>query len=200
MEVIRRLRRSLRSYVPGFGDPLPKRPRRITDSLVSGGADGEAVVRSLIEAGVLVQRGEEVVLSTGFREQWRTEMETLAGLDGDRFAAAIADVAPGVEDARVVTDRGREFVVVSDGDEPLWLSRPVAIAEVAALRALEGAVPADRREAAARPLRLFLDECPDCGGRVGEADADLWPGTSNLDDDVEELLVCWDCGERLYTF
>lgn len=199
MGVLSRLRRSLRSAVPGLGDGLPARPRRTTDSLVPGGADGQAVVASLVEAGVLVQRGEQVVLSTGFREQWRKEMEMLADLDDEVFAAAIAEIAPTVEQAQVVTERGRQFVLLRD-EEDLWLSRPVAIAEAAALRALPESVDETHREAAVRPLRLFLEQCPDCGGRVDTASADLWPGTVGPENEAEELLVCWDCGERLYTF
>lgn len=202
MEVIRRLRRVIHQILPSADTTLPRRPRRVTDSLVRGGADGEAVVRSLVECGVLVQRGEQVELSDGFRRQWETEMEMLADLDEDIFAAAVADEAPEVEDARTVVDRNRTFVVVDTGDaeDPLWLSRPVAIAEIAALRSLPEAVPDEYREAAARPLRLFLDECPDCGGRVDFVNADNWALPTGPKEDVDEILFCQDCNERLYWF
>ena len=202
MEVISRLRRLIRELFPSADTTLPRRPRRVTDSLVRGGADGGEVVQSLVDCGVLVQRGEEVELSEGFRRQWESEMEMLADLDEDVFAAAVAEVAPEVEDARAVTDRSRKFVVVDiRGDEdPLWLSRPVAIAEIAALRALPETVSDEYREAAARPLRLFLDECPDCGGRVDFVNADNWALPTGPKEEVDEILFCQDCNERLYWF
>ena len=202
MEVISRLRRLLRELLPGGDTTLPRRPRRVTDSLVRGGTDGGEVVQSLVDCGVLVQRGEEVELSEGFRRQWENEMEMLADLDEDVFAAAVTEVGPEVEDTRAVTDRSRKFVVVDiRGDEdPLWLSRPVAIAEIAALRAFSEAVPEEHREAAARPLRLFLDECPDCGGRVDFVNADNWALPTGPKEEADEILFCQDCNERLYWF
>lgn len=202
MEVISRLRQVLRSLAPGderqYERQLPPGEPRRTDSLVPGAEDGDDVVAELRSGGVLVQQGEGLVLSTGFAGSWREEMAELSGLDDRALADAVAGAAPDVEEAVVVDDRGREFVVVDRGDErALWLSRPVAIAEAGALRALPETVDPEYRVAAARPLRLFLEECPDCGGRVDTVDADDWPAADHPDEDADELLVCFDCGERL---
>lgn len=205
MEVFSRLRQVLRSLLPDdgrqFERQLPPGDPRRTDSLVPGADDGDDVVASLVEGGVLVEQGEGVVLSTGFRESWREEIADLAEMDDGALADAVATAVPGVDTAVVTNDQGRDFVVVDeDGDQPAWVSRPVAIAEVAALRSLPETVPPEDRVSGARPLRLFLESCPGCDGRVGTVAAEDWPAANRGDEDVEELLICYDCGERLYTF
>lgn len=205
MEVFSRLRQVLRALAPGddrqHERQLPPGEPRRTDSLVSGAEDGDGVVAELRTGGVLVQQGEGLVLSTGFAGSWREEMDELAAREDRALAEAVAGAAPSVERAVVVDEEGRDFVVVDRGDErSLWLSRPVAIAEVAALRALPETVDPEYRVAAARPLRLFLEACPDCDGRVDAVDAEDWPAADHPDEDADELLVCFDCGERLYAF
>lgn len=205
MEVIDRVRDVVRALLPGderqYERQLPPGDPRRTDSLVDGVDDGGDLVASLVEGGVLVEQGEGVVLSRGFETGWTAEMDSLGDLDEGAFADAVAGAAPGVEHAVVVNDRGREFVVVHRGaDEQLWVSRPVAIAEVGAIRSLPETVPPELRLSAARPLRLFLEVCPDCGGDVTTVDADDWPAVNRGDEDPDELLVCLGCGERIYTY
>lgn len=205
MEVFSRLRQVLRSLAPGddrqYERQLPPGEPRRTDSLVEAVGDGSDLVSSLVSGGILVEQGEGVVLSTGFRESWREEMADVGEFDDGELADAVASVAPHVERAVVVNDSGREFVVVDRGDDrQLWVSRAVAIAEVAAIRSVPETVPSDHRLAGARPLRLFLEECPDCGGDVGTVAARDWPAANRRNEDAEELLVCRNCGERLYTF
>lgn len=205
MEVISRLRAVLRELVPGgerqYERQLPPGDPRRTDSLVDGVDDGDDLVASLVDGGVLVQQGEGLVLSTGFETGWQEEMDTLAAMDEGAFADAVAAAAPGVEHAVVVDDQGRQFVVVHRGrEDQLWVSRPVALAEVAAIRSLPETVPPELRLAGARPLRLFLEDCPDCGGSVTTVDGDDWPAVNRGDEDPDQLLVCLGCGERLYTY
>lgn len=176
----------------------PGDPRR-TDSLVDAADDGDALVASLREGGILVQQGEDLVLSDPFRSGWRAEMDDLRAMDDRELAGAVGTSAPGVEDAVVVEDAGREFVVVGEGDDQLWVSRPVAIAEVAAMRALPESLPPEHRLVAPRVLRLFLEQCPDCGGRADFVDAADWPASDHPDEDAGEFLVCYDCGETLYS-
>jgi len=166
MPVLRRLRAMLDSLLGGeagqYRRQLPPGDPRRTDSLVAPVEDGEALVRALVEGGVLVEQGEDVVLSTGFRDSWREQMTELRGMDEVALSRAVTSTAPGVEHAAVTEDEGRSFVVVGRGDDQLWVSRPVALAELGAMRALPETVAPDHRLAAPRPLRLFLEECPDC--------------------------------------
>jgi hypothetical protein len=203
MAVLSRLRALLRSLVGGrprqYERQLPPGEPRRTDSLVRGVEDGTDLVGSLRDGGILVQQGQDLVVSDPFRAGWRTEMDTLRGMDDDALANAVGSSAPGVEASVVAAEDGRDFLVVGSGDDQLWVSRPVAIAEVGAMRALPESVPPDHRLAAPRPLRLFLEECPDCQGRADFVDAEDWPASDHPDEDAGEYLVCYDCGETLYS-
>jgi hypothetical protein len=203
MAVFSRLRQLFGGLFEGqparFERQLPPGDPRRTDSLVEGVEDGEAVVSALVDGGVLVQQGQDLVLSTGFREGWREAMAALRSMDDRALAQAVGSAAPGVEEAVVVDDSGRDFVVVVRDDEQLWAARPVAIAEVGAMRSLPETVPPDPRLAAPRPLRLFLEECPGCTGRVDFVAASDWPASDHPREQAGEYLVCYDCGETLYS-
>lgn len=179
---------------------------RVTDSLADDDPDGEAVLSALVEAGVVVPDDETLRLTEAFRTRWHEEMSALRGRDPEALTAAVGGVATGVAETEAVeSDRNRVFVVLSDGTDSvaneIWLSRPVAIAEVAAVRCLEGTVPEDLRLAAAGPLRMFLQRCPACEGTVEESTTvDCCGGTTTPLDGPDEVLACRDCGERLYTF
>lgn len=203
MAVFSRLRQVMHSLLGGeprqYERQLPPGEPRRTDSLVGGVEDGEDLVGSLRENGILVQQGEDLVLADPFRIGWRAEMEELRRMEDAVLARAVGGAAPGVEEAVVVDDQGRDFVVVGSGDDQLWVSRPVAIAEVGAMRSLPESLPPEHRLGAPRPLRLFLEECPDCQGRADFVDADDWPASDHPDEDAREYLVCYDCGETLYS-
>jgi hypothetical protein len=202
MPVLSRLRAMLDSLLGGesrqYRRQLPPGDPRRTDSLVAPVEDGPALVGSLVDGGVLVEQGEDVVLSTGFRDSWREQMAELRGMDEVALSRAVTTTAPDFEHAAVTEDEGRSFVVVGRGDDQLWVSRPVALAELGAMRALPETVDPDHRLAAPRPLRLFLEACPDCQGRVDFVAAEDWPATDHPDEDASEVLVCYDCGETLY--
>jgi hypothetical protein len=203
MAVFSRLRQLLWGLLEGepaqFERQLPPGDPRRTDSLVDGVEDGGAVVSALVDGGVLVEQGQDLVLSTGFRESWREAMAELREMGDGALARAVDNSAPGVDEAVLVDDSGRDFVVVLRDDEQLWVSRPVAIAEVGAMRALPETVPPEPRLAAPRPLRLFLEECPACQGRADFVAASDWPASDHPSEDSQEYLVCYDCGETLYS-
>jgi hypothetical protein len=171
---------------------------------------GEALFGTLLEAGVLAAADEEVALAPGVEDRWEAEMADLRALDDESLAAAVRD-ASAASEARSVTDDSwatpeRRYVVLStDSDAPLdetWLSRPVAIAETAAVRALAGVVedPGTRR-AAASAMRVFLESCPDCSAPVRETTTAACCGaTAGTHGEPSEVLACPDCDVRLHTF
>jgi hypothetical protein len=111
------------------------------------------------------------------------------------------DVSVSVEDGA----RGPYVVVSGSSDSVLdqaWLTRPVAIAEIAAVRALDGrGLDAEMRLAAAEPLRTFLATCPACGGAVEETTTvACCGGAAGAGSDPDEVLACTDCDSRLFTF
>lgn len=165
-------------------------------------ADGEAVLTALVEAGILTG-DEDLHIADDAAADWWTAMRDLADATLEDLAAAVEAESPTPVRTKTYEDGGSAWIIVSDEDESItsetWLSRPVAIADVAAVRTLTDR-GIDRRTAAdaASPLRLFLEECPDCGGDIVETGGDgccggFGPGGPT------RVLACSDCGQRLAT-
>ncbi|WP_435362072.1 hypothetical protein [Haloarchaeobius sp. DFWS5] len=184
----------------GGGDPAP-------GSLAPDEIDGETVLTRLVEVGVVVPEGDDLLLADDFRERWYAAMRDHRADSVETLAATVQDLVP---DARVSTEDGAgsrgPYVVVSRSEVAslgdAWLTRPVAVAEVAAVEALD---PTGLDEAvalaAAEPLRTFLDECPDCGGPVeATTTVECCGGAAGAGSDPDEVLACTDCDTRLFTF
>ncbi|NHN59098.1 MULTISPECIES: hypothetical protein [Halorussus] len=210
--------------VPARGDEpaeretagAPDEPGSLGDAATEAAA-GEAVLGSLVDAGVVVADGETVYLDDDFRTAWRGEMQRRREMDDEELATALESaapegrivdvVAPGAADAGSTETDDRWFVVSDGSDDPAaenWLTRPVAVAEAAAVRTL-----ADRthlsetsRARAAGPLRTFLERCPVCDGPVAETTlVECCGGPGGTHPDApDEVLACADCDARLYTF
>jgi hypothetical protein len=208
-------------YTPAFAprlvaaSPLPDEWFHGTDPEGARGAttglggddsvDGDALLETLVAAGVLTMDGETVDLDPDFATAWDEAAGRLAGLDTERLADATFEVAHAAE-ASVYRDGDDEWVVLSDGsgsyEGKTWLSRPVAVAETAAVHALGDWLddPTTRR-AAAGPLRMFLDACPDCGTALREESAaSCCGGYTNPTEQPPRVLACPSCDVRLYTF
>ncbi|WP_435365660.1 hypothetical protein [Haloarchaeobius sp. DYHT-AS-18] len=173
-------------------------------SLGSDEIDGEAVLTRLVEVGVIVPEGEDLMLSEEFHERWHDAMDEHQDDSAEELAAVVRDLLP---DASVSVEGGARgpYVVVSAGGtaslSDAWLTRPVAIAEVAAVEALaDTGLDEQTRLAAAEPLRTFLDVCPDCGGAVEVTTTVECCGGSAGATDPDEVLACTECDTRLFTF
>ena len=174
-------------------------------------ADGEALFEMLLAAGAVEADGEAVTLAPEVEERWTAAMADLRAGDDEALARAALEASPAA-DAWTVTDDSwttpveRNYVVLSDGSETVtgetWLPRPVAIAEVAAVEALEPLVEGvDSRRAAARAMRVFLETCPACGAPVEETTTAACCGvTTGSSTRPDEVLACPDCDVRLHTF
>ncbi|WP_253738578.1 hypothetical protein [Halohasta salina] len=194
-------------YTPRFAPRLVDRlpvdvgvdhapPAEPSDSLVATD-DPNALVGVLIEAGVLT--GDEMLhLDDGFAETWGREMDALRGATDGEVAAAAAAAVPYDAESTVSGER-----LLVAGDRDAWLSRPVAIAEAAAIEALvEAGVDRETAARAAGPLRMFLPACPDCGGPVAESTvSNCCGGTKGVYDHPDrEVLACVDCEAVCYEF
>lgn len=172
-------------------------------SLGGDDTDGEALLDALLAADVLEADERGVGLAPGFAAEWHEEMADLRELDTPALAEAAAAVAPAPE-VRAETADGREWVVLSEGERVLdeaWLPRAVAVAEVAAVRALDGRLGAERRPAAAGTLRMFLEACPDCGTALEESStAACCGGFTDPTGEPDETLVCPNCRVQLFEF
>jgi len=212
--VVVALRGYLVPYTPRFAPrlvaPLPvdfgHGDERVGDgSVAATERDGEAVLATLVEAGVVVPEGEVLDLHPEFRTDWWAEIAALRDADDATLARAAREAAPEAGHAEVVEEDDRQFVVLaSDAAETAlgtWLNRPVALAEVGAVRALTAAgLAREDATAAATPLRTFLDRCPVCEAPAVETTADsCCGGPTNPREGVERILACESCDSRLAT-
>jgi hypothetical protein len=185
---------------PGGPDGPDGEPSALGAAGAPADDDGEATMRALLAAGVLVEDGDALVVADGFADAWSAEMAELRELDGDALAEAAADAAP-VEVTGRASDDGR-WISLS-GTTTTWLLRVQAIADVAAVRAMADTdVPAEVRARAAEPLRMFVPECPTTGGRVVETTvSNCCGGTSSVYSTPEQhVLACADTDEVVYAF
>lgn len=189
-------------FAPRLVEPLPfdfghTGPPRETDALsdVGDGADDpdpEAVLESLVAAGVVEGDSEQLFLNDAFREAWTDRMATLRTAEESEFLARVEAASPADVEAQLHSDR-----VLLAGGRDVWLRRSVAIAETAAVEALqEWDLPPGIRVLAAQPLRTFLQTCPVCGGPVEESTRqDCCGGPGSVRGDPEQpVLACADCG------
>lgn len=165
-------------------------------------ASGEAVLSALSEEGVLV--GDEALsLSDDVASDWHESMRELANSSTDDLATAVREASTTPVQTRLVEDDGSAWIVLTDEAESLasetWLSRPVAIADVAAVRILtDHDIDPQTASNAAAPLRLFLEACPDCGGDLVETTGEDCCGGFGPSGPTP-VLACADCAQRLAT-
>ena len=135
-----------------------------------GQVNPEAV---LVRAGVVEPCADEddLCLAPGFREAWRERMAAIReeGAERDELAAQL-DLNP--EEVRF-EEHGGAFVAFYEGRRAgQWESRAALVADLGAARTLPDWVDgwADlgigARSQLLGGLRIFIDECPDCGGPV----------------------------------
>lgn len=161
---------------------------------------GAHVAETLLESGVLMEDGERLFLTEGFRMAWRAEMEQLRALSDAKLTEAVDTTVKGMTVELLAADRPLIAVTGPEGGE-VWVSRPVAIVEVGAERALSAVTRMTPRHrlAAARALRSFLDRCPVCEERVEETSLSQCCGNPrNTGSGV--VLACPSCDEWLYRF
>jgi hypothetical protein len=200
------LRGYLVPYTPELTTEVKRRiagePTLPTGSLAT--AEGEElgvhVAETLLESGVLIEDGERLFLAEGFRGVWRTEMKQLRALSDAKLLEAVETTVNGMTVELLAADRPLIAVTGPEGGE-VWVSRPVAIAEAGAERALSAAtgMTPHHRLAAARALRSFLDRCPVCEERVEETSLSQCCGNPR-NTASGAVLVCPSCDEWLYRF
>ena len=201
---------ALRGYLVPYTPELTARIRERIDrtpdpptgSLATADGEelGEHVVEDLLESGVVLPDGERLLLDGGFREAWRAEMKQLRALSNEALVEEVESTVQAMTVELLVADRPLIALTGPEGGE-VWVSRPVAIAEVGADRALSAATTmAPRyRLAAARALRSFLDRCPACETATEETTLGQCCGNPRTTGSGV-VLVCPSCDEWLYRF
>jgi hypothetical protein len=181
-----------------FGPEKAADGGRTSESLADDEVDGERLLGALFEAGVLVGQ-QDLAPAPDFLDDWETEMADLRELPDDDLAAAVAARVPGDYTGRMADG----WLHLDSDGESILLSRTFAIAEGAAVAVLtDRGVDEEIGVAAARPLRMFAETCPACGGPVVETTVGACcGGTSGVYDSPETaVLACEACDERLFTF
>ena len=188
-----------------FGkEPLAGTAPGTTARAPSGEFGREAVdpERVLLDVGALeeCQAGEDLCLAAEFRTTWYAEIERVEAADADRERLLeLLDL-----DGAGVTFReyGDAFTaLVDDRTVGTWESRGAFLADLGAATIL-----ADRLDdwsdlsVAARSqllggLRLFVDECPRCGGAPA---FDTETVASCCSTHEVAAVECEDCGARLF--
>lgn len=174
------------------GDPNDSR----SDS-IGGDTDPEAVLGSLLDAGVLLEDGD-LYLDDAFEGGWYDRMEPLAELSDSELAEQVAAAVPYEAEYGTYGDR-----LLVSGTRDAWLTRPVAIAETAAVETLVDA-GIDRSVAidAAGPLRVFLERCPACESPLESTTIrNCCGGPGGIAGDPErEVLYCDRCETVLFEY
>lgn len=129
---------------------------------------------TLTSLGVLVDdpNADDVVVDPGFATAWRERIDA-HWRDEEALRRTVAELA-GVDPTTVEFESYPGLFVAYDGPDRIasWESRPACVADAAAAATLPAFDRAwHRRPLAVRAellgaLRLFVDECPDCGGTV----------------------------------
>lgn len=188
-------------FAPRIVEPLPfdfghAEPPRETEALSdtgdgTDGQDSEAVLEALLTAGVVEDDGGQLFLNDAFREAWTDQMATLRTAEESAFLARVEAASPADVEAQL-----HDTHVLLAGGRDVWLRRPVAIAETAAVETLaDWDLPPDVRAHAAQPLRNFLRTCPACGGPVRESTyQNCCGGPGSVYENPEQsVLACEDC-------
>ena len=163
---------------------------------------GEDVLKTLLEAGVLVPEGDDIQLAKDVRKDWRREMRTLRETELTTLARVADEQTESSVDARAGRNWGQPVLVLErDGGVPVTLRRGVAVAELAAVCALESHVEsAPIRRAAGRPMRSLLEHCPLCDGPLTVTQSSCCGETTPAGQTPSEKLICPACDERFFTF
>jgi hypothetical protein len=158
----------------------------------------------LLSSGVIevCEDVDDLCLTDGFRESWskRIDATTEEGPENEkRLLAESIDVDA---DALRLEENGR-FAVKIEGDRiASWKSHAAFVADIAAEQVLgnwcetwEDLNPRDRSRIIAS-LRVFLEECPSCGGKVSPVEEKV--DTCCRKNLVNVTLNCEDCGDVVF--
>ncbi|MGM0372742.1 MAG: hypothetical protein ACQEQJ_09625, partial [Halobacteriota archaeon] len=163
---------------------------------------GPSIESILLEAGVLHEGEQDLYIDPDFQQAWRTRVQERRGAADHQLLEQIGGLeTEQLESARVESDEDGVIAAVSDVQIARWDSRGVFIADVAAAQELEErygpweSLSFDERTAVLGGLRLWLEWCPYCDGRVT-----LGQETVETCCDTIEVVVgaCEDCNRRLF--
>ncbi|GAA0726996.1 hypothetical protein J2744_002465 [Halorubrum trapanicum] len=160
-----------------FGKAPTGATRASADASRGASPDGTAVDPQsyLLDAGALVETddGSDLTYAPWFASAWRDALDDARKADDAAAVARLADVDAADEPGLSVEERGNAVFAAVDGDRiGHWVSQPAFLADAAADRVLRANddgwtdLPQPARSEVLGGLRLFVEECPACGGEV----------------------------------
>lgn len=163
--------------------------------------DGETVLRELSSAGVIEAKEDRLFLEESIDTAWFERMDELAALSLEEFSATLRESLPQITHVEPHVEADAEWVVLGT-DPGKLLSRPVAVAELAAYDVIGEEIDDEQlRIASAEAFRMFLDSCPVCDTELVESSSvSCCGGHTGPRQNPDETLVCPACEQRLYTF
>ncbi|WP_435097525.1 hypothetical protein [Halarchaeum sp. P4] len=171
-----------------------------TDADASGSSgvapNGDAVFDALVDAGVIGGSDDDLALDETFRADWRERMRAVRDRD---VVAAVAETRPDTTVERRTDEDDAEWVVLRAGEpDETWLAPAVAVADVAAVAALDArGVSPDVALPAASALRRFLERCPACDGALAWETEGCCGGYGP--DGPSRVLACEACGAAVFS-
>lgn len=158
----------------------------------------------LLTSGVIeeCEDVDDLCLTDGFRESWSNRIEETREQGRDKEKRILSESIEVDADALSLEENGRLAVKLKGDRIASWKSHAAFVADLAAEQELEvwcdswkGMSERDRSRAIAS-LRVFLEDCPSCGGPVT-------PVEDNVDSCCRKNLVnvtleCEDCGDVVF--
>jgi len=145
---------------------------------------------------------DDMCLTDRFRESWSRRIESTKDEDGEGEKLLLAESIDVDADALSLEENGR-FAVKLDGDRiASWKSRAAFLADLAAEKELKlwcedwNILNERDRSRMIASLRVFLDECPSCGGPVSPIEENV--DTCCRKNLVNVTLECEDCGDIVF--
>ena len=172
------------------------------EPVIQDAADGDVdQERVLMGVGALelCKDGEDLCLVDDFRRAWYAEMDRVAAEADFDGLLSIVSVDSGTV---TVEEHGATVQPQVDGRfAGVWKSRAALQADVAGAELLSdrldgwSALDPHDRHALLAGLRLFMDECPNCGGTpaLGAETVETCCASRDV-----RTLECPDCGSRLF--
>ena len=165
------------------------------------GAEEREPEEVLAEAGAVEQCAEmdDLCLDETFRAEWDDHIEAIREGETEKSdMSAVLDV----EEGKLSFEEHDEALVAryDGGRLGQWESRAALVADLAAAKVLEDRYPdwdaltVTNQSRVLSGLRIFLDDCPDCGGEI-EMDQETVESCCRTMDVV--AVSCGDCESRL---
>lgn len=158
--------------------------------------------RELVNAGALEECDDEddLCLTDEFRADWDEEIHRLRGNGTDR--QQLLELLDADEQAVEFEEHGAAFqAFVDDAAVGTWESEAAYVADLGAANALQSYHPSweslaiEAKGQLLSGLRLFIEECPSCGG---EPSFDTDTVESCCSRYEVAAVSCADCGARLF--